>query len=130
MSSPEQVRQNVTLAESGLPDSLTKKEFGLYGKVKKELKKRSIIPCTGCRYCVPCPHGVSIPECFEMFNRGHIYEDETDAQQHYTMFLGGFFDGIPHYASCCQECRECEEKCPQNLPIRENLKKVRAYFGK
>ncbi|MGA2104737.1 MAG: aldo/keto reductase [Methanoregula sp.] len=130
MSSPEQVRQNVTLAETGLPDSLTKKELGLFGKVKKELKKRIIIPCTGCRYCVPCPHGVSIPECFEMFNRGHIYEDDADARQLYTMFLGGFFDGIPHYASCCQKCGECEEKCPQNLPIRENLKKVEAYFGK
>jgi len=130
MSSPEQVRQNMTLAETGLPDSLTKKELGLFGKVKKELKKRIIIPCTGCRYCVPCPHGVSIPECFEMFNRGHIYEDDADARQLYTMFLGGFFDGIPHYASCCQKCGECEEKCPQNLPIRENLKKVEAYFGK
>jgi predicted aldo/keto reductase-like oxidoreductase len=130
MSSPEQVRQNMTLAETGLPDSLTKKELGLFGKVKKELKKRIIIPCTGCRYCVPCPHGVSIPECFEMFNRGHIYEDDADARQHYTMFLGGFFDGIPHYASCCQECGECEEKCPQSLPIRENLKQVASYFGK
>jgi hypothetical protein len=130
MSTPEQVRQNVTLAKTGLPNSLSKKELALFGKVRKELKKRIIIPCTGCRYCVPCPQGVSIPECFEMFNRGHVYEDVEDARQHYTMFLGGFFDGIPHYASCCQECGECEEKCPQALPIRENLKKVADYFGK
>jgi len=130
MSTPEQVRQNVTLAKTGLPNSLSKKELALFGKVRKELKKRIIIPCTGCRYCVPCPQGVSIPECFEMFNRGHVYEDVEDARQHYTMFLGGFFDGIPHYASCCQECGECEEKCPQALPIRENLKKVVDYFGK
>jgi hypothetical protein len=130
MSSPEQVRQNVALAKTGIMGSLTKKELSLFAKVKKELKKRIIIPCTGCRYCTPCPHGVSIPECFEMFNRGHIYEDDEDARQHYTMFLGGFFDGIPHYASCCQECGECEEKCPQALPIRENLKKVADYFGK
>ena len=130
MSTPEQVRQNVTLAKTGLPNSLSKKELALFGKVRKELKKRIIIPCTGCRYCVPCPQGVSIPECFEMFNRGHVYEDVEDARQHYTMFLGGFFDGIPHYASCCQECGECEEKCPQAHPIRENLKKVADYFGK
>jgi len=130
MSTMEQVRQNVALAQTGVPDSLSKKEIALFGKVRKELKKRIIIPCTGCRYCVPCPHGVSIPECFEMFNRGHIYDDAEDARQHYTMFLGDFFDGIPHYASCCQECGECEEKCPQALPIRENLKKVADYFGK
>jgi hypothetical protein len=130
MSTMAQVRQNVAHADSGIAGSLSKKELALFTKVKKELKKRIVIPCTGCRYCVPCPHGVSIPECFEMYNRGHIYDDTEDAKQHYTMFLGGFFDGIPHYASCCQECGECEEKCPQSLPIRDNLKKVADYFGK
>jgi predicted aldo/keto reductase-like oxidoreductase len=130
MSTPEQVRQNVALAQAGLADSLTKTELSLYKKVKKELEKRILIPCTGCRYCTPCPHGVSIPECFEFYNRGHMYEDAEQTQQIYTMFLGGFFDGIPHYASLCQECGECEEKCPQDLPIRDNLKKVVDYFGK
>ena len=130
MSTPEQVRQNVALAQTGLPDSLTKAELSLFKKVKKELEKRIVIPCTGCKYCMPCPNGVSIPECFEMFNQGHIYEDKEQAQQRYSMMLGGFFDGIPHYASLCKECGECEEKCPQNLPIHENLKKVAEYFGK
>ncbi|MGB7788134.1 aldo/keto reductase [Methanoregula sp.] len=130
MSSPEQVRQNVALAKKGLAGSLTHAELSLYVKVRDELEKRVIIPCTGCKYCVPCPHGVSIPECFEMFNRGHIYEDEEQARQHYSMFLGGFFDGKPHFASVCEECGECEEKCPQGLPIREHLKAVAEYFGK
>jgi predicted aldo/keto reductase-like oxidoreductase len=130
MSTMDQVRQNVAVANTALAGSLTKAELSLYSKVKKELEKRSIIPCTGCRYCVPCPHGVNIPECFDMFNRGHIYEDKEEAGQLYTAFLGGFFDGTPHYASVCQECGECEEKCPQSLPIREHLKKVGEYFGK
>ena len=130
MSAPEQVRQNVALAESGFADSLTKKELALYRKVRQELEKRVIIPCTGCKYCMPCPHGVSIPECFEFYNRGHMYEDEEQTKQISTMFLGGFFDGPPHNASLCEECGECEEKCPQSLPIRENLKKVSALFGK
>jgi len=130
MSAPEQVRQNVALAKTGVAGSLTHAELSLYAKVGDELEKRVIIPCTGCKYCVPCPHGVSIPECFEMFNRGHIYEDEEQARQHYSMFLGGFFDGKPHFASVCEECGECEEKCPQGLPIREHLKAVAEYFGK
>jgi predicted aldo/keto reductase-like oxidoreductase len=46
------------------------------------------------------------------------------------MLCGGFFDGIPHFASVCKDCGECEEKCPQNLPIREHLRKVAEYFGK
>ena len=130
MSAPEQVRQNVDLAKTGFAGSLSRAELSLYAKVRDELENRVIIPCTGCKYCVPCPHGVSIPECFEMYNRGHIYEDEEQARQHYAMFLGGFFDGKPHYASVCEECGECEEKCPQGLPIREHLKAVAEYFGK
>jgi hypothetical protein len=59
-----------------------------------------------------------------------MYENGEETGQQYSLFLGGFFDGIPHYASVCKECGECEEKCPQNLPIRENLKKVAEYFGK
>jgi hypothetical protein len=130
MSKPEQVRQNVALAKTGLPDSLTKTELALFKKVRKELEKRIVISCTGCKYCMPCQNDVSIPECFEMFNQGHVYDDKEQALQRYSMILGGFFDGIPHYASLCQECGECEEKCPQGLPIRENLKQVAEYFGK
>jgi len=44
MSTPEQVRQNVALAKSGFADSLKKAELSLFGKVKKELEKRIIIP--------------------------------------------------------------------------------------
>jgi predicted aldo/keto reductase-like oxidoreductase len=130
MSTSEQVRQNVALTESGLPDSLTKTELALFGKVRKEFEKRIAIPCTGCKYCIPCPHGVSIPECFEYYNRGHMYEDEEQTRQIYSMHLGGLFDGTPSYASLCQDCGECEEKCPQGLPICDNLKKVVEYFGK
>jgi uncharacterized protein len=130
MSAPEQVRENIAIAGCGIPGSLNNAELALYEKVKSELEKRIRIPCTGCRYCTPCPHGVSIPECFEFYNRGHMYDDEEQTRQIYTMFLGGFFDGTPHYASLCEECGECEEKCPQSLPIRENLKKVAEYLGK
>jgi predicted aldo/keto reductase-like oxidoreductase len=130
MSAPEQVRQNVDLTKNGLPNSLTKAELALFKDVKEELEKRIIIPCTGCKYCMPCPHGVSVPECFEFYNRGHVYEDEEQTQRLYLSFLGGFLDGTPKYASLCQECGECEEKCPQSLPIRDNLKTIVEYFGK
>lgn len=63
MSTMEQARQNVTPADTGHADSLTKSELALFGKVKKDLEKRIVIPCTGCKYCMPCPQGVNIPEC-------------------------------------------------------------------
>jgi predicted aldo/keto reductase-like oxidoreductase len=130
MSSPGQVRQNIAAAENALPGSLTKKELALVARVKKAFKKRLVIPCTGCGYCMPCPAGISIPECFEYFNQGHMYDDQAGSTENYTLYLGGVLDGIPSFASLCQECGQCEMLCPQGLPIRENLKKVAAYFGK
>jgi len=130
MSTFDQVVQNVAFAENGFPGSLGRKELAVYAKVRKEFRKRMAIPCTGCKYCQPCPHGVSIPECFELYNQAHMYDAKESVQQAYTAFLGGIFDGVPTYASCCQDCGECEEKCPQGLPIRENLRKVSEFFGR
>jgi predicted aldo/keto reductase-like oxidoreductase len=130
MSTFDQVVRNVSYAEQGLPGSLTKKELAVYRRVREEFRKRMAIPCTGCTYCMPCPHGVSIPECFELYNQAHMYDAKESVKQTYAMFLGGLFDGVPAYASCCKECGECEDKCPQGLPIRENLRKVSELFGR
>jgi predicted aldo/keto reductase-like oxidoreductase len=130
MSTFDQVVQNISYAGGGLPGSLTKKELAMYDRVREEFRKRMAIPCTGCKYCMPCPHGVSIPECFELFNQAHMYDAKESVKETYTQFLRGFLDGVPAYASCCQDCGECEEKCPQGLPIRENLRKVSELFGR
>jgi uncharacterized protein len=69
MSTFEQVVQNVIYADSGLPNSLSKEETRLFAEVEAEYKKCIKVSCTGCRYCMPCPENVSIPECFEMYNQ-------------------------------------------------------------
>ncbi len=129
MSSLEQVEKNVAYAENGFPNSLSKEEQNLFGEAEAEYKRRIKVPCTGCRYCMPCPSNVSIPECFEMYNQGCMFDAPEVASVNYG-FLGGMLSGIPGFASQCQECEECEKKCPQGIPIREELKKVAAYFGK
>jgi len=130
MSSSEQVVQDVAYAESGLPNSLSEEELGLFKEAETEYKKRIKVPCTGCRYCSPCSSNVSIPECFEMFNQGCMFDAPDVASINYNIVLGGMLTGNPGFASQCQECGECEEKCPQGIPIREYLKKVAKYFGR
>ena len=129
MSSFEQVEKNVAYAENGFPNSLSEEEQNLFGEAEIEYKRRIKVPCTGCRYCMPCPSNVSIPECFEMYNQGCMFDAPEVASVNYG-FLGGMLSGSPGFASQCQECEECEKKCPQGIPIREELKKVAAYFGK
>lgn len=130
MSSFEQVQQNVEYAERGFPDSLSQEELGLFGEAEIEYRKRIKVPCTGCRYCMPCSSNVSIPECLEMYNQGCMFDAPDVAGTNYEIVLGGMLTGSPGFASQCQECGECEERCPQGIPIREHLKKVAAYFGR
>ena len=130
MSDYEQVVQNIAYADKGLPDSLSRTELDLFEKVKTEYGKRIKVPCTGCRYCMPCPSGVSIPECFEMYNTACMFDAPEVAKFNYDIVLGGMLSGKPEFASQCQECGECLEKCPQKLPIRDHLKEVAKYFGK
>jgi predicted aldo/keto reductase-like oxidoreductase len=130
MSSFQQVQQNIAYAENGIPGSLSQEELDLFREAEAEYKKRIKIPCTGCRYCMPCSSNVSIPECFEMYNQGCMFDSPDVAAINYNIVMGGMFGGSPGFASQCQECGECEEKCPQGIPIREHLKKVAAYFGK
>jgi predicted aldo/keto reductase-like oxidoreductase len=127
MSNYEQVRQNLVYAENGQPNSLSSEDLALFSEVEAEYKRRIQIPCTGCRYCMPCPSNVSIPECFEFYNQGCMFDAPDVAKFNYG-WIGAF--GIPGFASQCQECGECEEKCPQGISIREQLKKVVDYFGK
>jgi uncharacterized protein len=130
MSTQEQVVQNVACAEKGHAGSLKKDDLAVISKVKQALAARIRIPCTGCRYCMPCKNGVDIPGCFEFFNQAHIYDAKEESGGIYSWALGGIFGGIPGFASCCLACGECEEKCPQGLPVQQHLKEVAAYFGK
>ncbi len=130
MSALPQVVQNVSFASKGLPDLLSQEELNLIEEVKAEYKKRIKVPCTGCRYCMPCPSNVSIPECFEMYNTACMFDAPEVAKINYKIALGGMFGGNSGFASQCQECGKCEELCTQGIPIREHIKKVAEYFGK
>ncbi len=130
MSSFDQVVQDVSYADSGRPGSLSPEELSLFDRARAEYLKRIKVPCTGCRYCMPCPSGVSIPECFEMYNNACMFDAPDVAKFNYNIALGGMLSGKPAFASMCQDCGKCEELCPQGMPIREKLREVAGYFGK
>ena len=80
--------------------------------------------CTGCHYCMPCPSGVNIPTCFEAYNKMHVFGDKQNAQGIYLSRLYDMFSDEPSYASLCENCGACEEACPQDIPIRQQLKEA------
>ena len=82
-------------------------------------QKKLSIPCTGCRYCVPCPVGVQIPDVFAAANAFHRSGD-ADAFRKAVAALaesGGA-------ASNCVACGACLPKCPQRIAIPDEMKKI------
>ena len=125
MSSMEQVMENVRIANSSLPNSLTDDDLRLIGEVKSIYKDRIKIPCTECNYCVPCPNNVAIPDLFSVYNDFFTYGSKDSSRENYE-----YLKKANAHPEVCVECKKCEELCPQHLPITHHLREVKALFEK
>ena len=72
--------------------------------------------CRRCNYCMPCPNDIIIPAFIHLFwqmffitMKGCSYEDlpveKTKSGKNLMIWW-----------QACEECGQCEEKCPYNLP--------------
>jgi predicted aldo/keto reductase-like oxidoreductase len=128
MNDQGQVEENVRVAAGAQPHSLTEDELALIARVEATYRRLMKAGCTGCRYCMPCPSGVHIPGCFEIYNRYHMFNDKRTARLFYATWLSGGLGAPKAMASLCQKCGKCEKACPQHLPIQELLEDVKATF--
>lgn len=122
MSNEEQIEENIRIAGSAFPNSLTQEELKIFEKVKSILMEKTKIPCTACGYCMPCPYGVDIPGCFTVYNNKYLLGSKSIKIQ-YMQGLGAL-SAKPAIASQCKECGKCEIHCPQQIPIQKELKTV------
>jgi uncharacterized protein len=125
MSTMEQVKENLRIAKDGLANSLTDEERNLILEVREAYQARMHVGCTACNYCMPCPKGVDIPLNLNLLNDLYIYQNMEKPSANYS-----FLSAKKMSASFCTECGECEEKCTQNIPIREYLKETSETFEK
>jgi uncharacterized protein len=126
MSTIEQVKQNVAFAERSSPHMLKDKDRAFFNQVIDAYNTLSPVPCTGCRYCQPCPNGVNIPKIFELYN-DKVQNDNPQPNLWYATDLGM---PVEQRADKCVECGECVEKCPQQINIPEQLKKAHTELTK
>ncbi len=122
MSTFEQVVQNVESAERSAVGALMPDELALAARVREAYRTLRPIPCTECRYCEPCPNGVDIPRIFQNYNDGIMLDARERARFLYTL------QNESERAHNCADCGECEDKCPQQIPIRDWLKQADAYL--
>ena len=123
MSTMQHVAENIASADRSGVGTLSKDELALIDRVRDAYCKLTPIPCTSCRYCMPCPNGVNIPRILEIYNDATMYNDNRAARIAYQWVEE------QQRADLCIECRQCEDLCPQDLPIAEWLKKAHALLG-
>lgn len=114
MSTMEQVVQNVALAADGRPGALSPGDRALIERVREGYQSRTVIDCTGCRYCMPCPSGIDIPLVFSCVNHASLFDDPAAEKIGYN--IEGEL-GHTAKASDCTECGQCEAACPQHLEV-------------
>ncbi|NLM46133.1 MAG: aldo/keto reductase [Firmicutes bacterium] len=124
MSTMQQVEENLTSAAKSGVNTFTAEEQAVIDEVRRKYMAKTQIPCTGCAYCTPCPQNVAIPNCFKLYNDGYMYGDLDQTRFHYKFFIKE-----DSRANNCIQCRACEEKCPQKIPISEWMPKVHSVLG-
>jgi len=79
--------------------------------------------CTTCGYCTPCPEGVDIPRYMDAYNRWKMFGYEKWTVEHLR--------GVPSEKSLdrCVECGECEQRCPNAIPIVSRLTETARLLG-
>lgn len=125
MNDEKHIEENLAVADEAYPNSLTEAELRLVKRAERKYRELMKAGCTGCRYCMPCPEGVDIPVCFELYNSLHMSGNSDEAKFLYAAMLSGILSaGEPKFASQCVKCGKCLEKCPQHLEIPTLLKSV------
>jgi predicted aldo/keto reductase-like oxidoreductase len=120
MSTVDQMRENIRTAASFAP--LSQAESDLFAAVVEELSRAYRIRCTGCNYCMPCPQGINIPECFAAYNASFAQGIATGLQLFMTSTAA--MGAKPCGPRICIGCGKCERHCPQSIAIPNELRKV------
>lgn len=126
MTSQEMVVENAAAASVETP--LTSQELERINLALEEHKRLAELYCTGCDYCMPCPNDVNISLNFRLMNYHRVYGLTEYARKEYQK-LGTNGDSKGRKAEDCVECGICEDLCPQQIKIREQLKETAAALG-
>ena len=122
MSSLAQMEDNLSYMKDFKP--LSEAEQGVILRAQLALNADQSIPCTACHYCTEgCPMGIPIPEIFTVENR------RKGSPQFRTIREYNIVTAGKGRASDCVQCGQCENACPQHLPIISLLQKARSMEG-
>jgi hypothetical protein len=127
MSTITQVKENLESANRSEVNCLSEDELQHFAQIRVKHQQFGFIGCTGCQYCLPCPHNVAIPEILSTFNQYYRNRGATTQQQ---CIINSYHNRITHNhgPSNCTNCNTCLQKCPQELPIPQLLARSIRYL--
>ena len=128
MSSLEQMKDNLSFMADFRP--LTEEEKKVCYRVADIINSQITVPCTACHYCTEgCPMNIAIPEYFSLYNEAMRENlEEKGWTINYTNY--DLLAEKRGRAKDCIACGQCEDVCPQHLPIIDFLKDVSAHFDR
>ncbi|MBQ9157485.1 MAG: aldo/keto reductase [Eubacterium sp.] len=122
MSNIDQMKDNLSYMKDFKP--LNSEEQKVIGQAQQIIRDAGAIPCTACHYCTKgCPQEIPIPDIFRAINMNRIYQSMEEAKGRYTNATAKCGK-----ASDCIQCGQCEDACPQSLPIIELLQEAVDLF--
>lgn len=80
--------------------------------------------CTTCKYCLPCPQGIWIPEVLKLRNYYTVLKMESARR----LYQSRSKDDDRFRAQNCVKCGACESRCPNNLPVSKLMQEVSEVF--
>lgn len=129
MNDEKHIAENLKTCEDALPGSMTADELAIIRAISGTYKRLMKVGCTGCGYCMPCPFGVNIPQCFSLYNNYHTGFNLLMSCARYGIELMGAVERVPGHAALCKNCGKCMKACPQHIIIPDELKKVSKTQG-
>jgi predicted aldo/keto reductase-like oxidoreductase len=119
MSDLRMLEENAKVASALHPGCLLDADREAYAAALAEINSTMRVPCTGCNYCMPCPCGVDIPNCFAAYNTSYLQGFSAGVREYFQSV--GAIQAKQSYASRCKRCGKCEPLCPQAIAIGERL---------
>ncbi|MDI9550438.1 MAG: aldo/keto reductase [Bacteroidales bacterium] len=111
----------------------TPAENELLASIANAMRGYPTIPCTECRYCMPCRFGVDIPGNFAYYNKAVDAKllplpakDAPDYAEKLKRYQEGYFKALPaeSRATQCTNCDACLSKCPQQIRISNQMSRL------
>ena len=130
MGSQQMVDDNCASADRSGVGTLTPHELETVEQLADVYRRRMAVPCTACRYCMPCPYGVNIPQNFAIWNNVSMKDGGWQSwriKRSYKKLARTpakvNLENPNGSAAVCTKCRKCVPKCPQGIDIPTELAK-------